>query len=126
MSDWKPIETAPKDGTAVLLLCPGDRQCVASYGMNWPFNETWRIYIPCMGQSGHSSDAVLHHDEDMPTHWMPLPDPPSAVISREDYLCRIGNVLGLDPDDMHSPILDDLQWKSVDQPEKCRRKSRHE
>ena len=61
MKVWKPIETAPKDGRRVLLWRDGN-----PLG-EWPFmgfwNDYWVIYI-----DGQTID---------PTHWMPLPDPPS-------------------------------------------------
>lgn len=64
---WRPIETAPKDGTAVLL-----------YADSWEL--TWGI------QAGRFYDgewmcwggAVPENDEDGPTHWQPLPPPPTA------------------------------------------------
>lgn len=60
--EWKPIETAPKDGFEVLLLFhkTGDRvvgvfQRRKKCWVNaWTANE---FYFP-------------------PTHWMPLPEPP--------------------------------------------------
>jgi hypothetical protein len=116
--NWQPIETAPKDGTAILVygadpcVYADDYGCRAPYFVAyWDNSDTdepiWRYA---------SYDGGYYGACYKPTHWMPLPDPPSAVI----------NALGLDPDDMHKSILDDLQCGSVDQPEKCRRKSRHE
>lgn len=63
--DWQPIETAPKDGTVVLLWCKppknrGTRTRIARFAYN-----RW---------SSHSSCHALQ-----PTHWMPLPDPPKDV-----------------------------------------------
>jgi hypothetical protein len=58
MSEWQPIETAPKDETRVLL--------VASYGtMHTAFwrDGLWR----CGGMGQYFNN---------PTHWMPLPEPP--------------------------------------------------
>ena len=62
MSEWKPIETAPKDGTKVLLWREGNPTG------EWPFMASWErgmwaIYID--GQ-------VIR----TPTHWMSLPEPP--------------------------------------------------
>lgn len=57
--EWQPIETAPRDGTSVLLL----------------------------GRSGRHADGVIEPNGNgewvwpyvmaEPTHWMPLPAPPS-------------------------------------------------
>ena len=68
MSGWQPIETAPKDGTRVILGNPNN-----PYG-EWPFMGEfdagkWRIHI-----DGQTID---------PTHWMPLPEPPPTVEREE-------------------------------------------
>ncbi len=61
---WQPIETAPKDGTIVLLAgefdYPGD----------------WRIKIGYW--SACDDDWYLCWASWKPTHWMPLPDAPGA------------------------------------------------
>lgn len=63
MSEWQPIETAPKDGTPLLLGFPNN----------------------CHALVGHCEDDLWGQlDEDFgfepwpmaPTHWMPLPNPP--------------------------------------------------
>lgn len=64
-SPWQPIETAPTDGTVVLVLC-GD---LASRDFSDTvflvyYNEHW-----C-----DNTDALPLYTE--PTHWMPLPEPP--------------------------------------------------
>lgn len=62
MSEWQPIETAPKDGRDVLIVSDAyrDRVLVAR----------WYKYN---GKEGFRDwDADLH----LPTHWMPLPEPP--------------------------------------------------
>ena len=70
MSDWQPIETAPKDGTEVLLAIP-------TYGVGPTFefavggffNGAW------FGEEDDAYDADEAAYQD-PTHWMPLPEPP--------------------------------------------------
>ena len=78
-SNWQPIATAPRDGTPVLILCPGNRQALARFTacplMGHP-ESAWCVVVPCMGGYGYGSDTRIHWDEDQPTHWMPLPPPP--------------------------------------------------
>ena len=58
MSEWQPIETAPKDGKLILLWVPGKE-----YGlMKWEGIWDDRLH-GCRG----------------PTHWMPLPEPPDET-----------------------------------------------
>ena len=56
---WHPIDTAPRDGTRLLLLTPKGR--IADGFWSLKYNEWYWIY-----------DLVE------PTHWTPLPDLPSA------------------------------------------------
>ena len=60
MTDWQPIETAPRDGTVVL-----------AYDPNW-----YRYPHPMEYRDGAWS--LWFHDVGAmrPTHWMPLPEPP--------------------------------------------------
>ena len=56
---WQPIETAPKDGTSVLLTGGGlVRECRWDYCLGWsdPVYREWSF-------------------EATPTDWMPLPEP---------------------------------------------------
>lgn len=64
MMEWQPIETAPKDGTR-LLLCEADQPGEPCVG--WWIAGQWRDMgdIGCDGQ-----------DDYQPTHWMPLPMKP--------------------------------------------------
>jgi hypothetical protein len=66
-SGWRPIESAPKDGTWVILATP---VCVQSgyWGPSYfDYSPMWLTYA-------HRSDYAPVHGE--PTHWQPLPDPP--------------------------------------------------
>ena len=58
--EWQPIETAPKDGTEVLL---------SEYG---------EIYIGWCGKNGwHFIGIDIEPKYNAPSNWMPLPPPPS-------------------------------------------------
>ena len=67
MSEWQPIETAPRDGTFVLLFLPHIETVRTGYwshmtGKGWMINwaSTYRTSV----------DGPV-------THWQPLPDPPA-------------------------------------------------
>lgn len=60
---WQPIETAPKDGSHVLLYRP-EIQFIGYYGGD---NSGWRINAP-----------LLPSMFPIPTHWMPVPKPPEV------------------------------------------------
>jgi len=82
---WQPIETAPKDGTWIILGKPDwsvflKARWVDVDGDDGPF-KAWVFQYDgiCLGVD----DGVLgwqedHDDGAMPTHWMPLPSPPEA------------------------------------------------
>lgn len=62
---WQPIETAPKDGTSILLY--------TAYGVVegfWGWSE-WQQTVIC---SNYDMSSTCF--ECQPTHWMPLPNPP--------------------------------------------------
>lgn len=65
MSQWQPIESAPKD--EAVLVCGGDvlYPCTASWS-GLP-EEEWTL-----DAQGECFDGV-----GWPTHWQPLPPPPS-------------------------------------------------
>ena len=66
--NWKPIETAPKDGTLVLVWDSTDYAYTAYYSRS---RRTWvneqRSDLPEYGPK------YWH-----PTHWMPIPPPPTV------------------------------------------------
>lgn len=67
--EWQPIETAPKDGTRILLVTSSGRPrriFMGSYtdkGSWWP----WRV-----------DQTNYHINQSDLTHWMPLPPPPAG------------------------------------------------
>ena len=77
MGKWKPIETAPRDGTPVLL-------CVAGYDPDdkygWqgmaPFTGYFGTYHPNSPGNGEWRDDSGHRRPAV-THWMPLPAAPT-------------------------------------------------
>jgi hypothetical protein len=81
--NWQPIETAPKDGTEVLLYAPGR----LTYGAWAKPSQTPRIkYAPGFAPEPEWEEFEPYWaswdggftDEAPPTHWQPLPPPPKT------------------------------------------------
>lgn len=83
---WQPIETAPKDGTDVLITGGTYWYDAETFQTEYPFSQV-KIARHYKGQDewngGHGSeyDAEYWHK---PTHWMPLPPAPSEARSTLD------------------------------------------
>jgi hypothetical protein len=71
---WRPIDSAPRDGTEVLLLI-GD----VVHAGSWSGPSDGAIYArrPNAYDWFSMSDGSTHCDRFV-THWMPLPDPPAT------------------------------------------------
>jgi hypothetical protein len=70
MTDWQPIETAPKDGTNILLWCPLPGSGYAIVGICHTTTRANGDKVPVW------LDAYEGEDIYQPSHWMPLPEPP--------------------------------------------------
>lgn len=69
MTEWQPIETAPRDGTRIIVYRPKfDGDYIPQVG--WDFWMTGSYYSECWGKSRKDCP---------PTHWMPFPDPPEGA-----------------------------------------------
>lgn len=64
LMEWRPIEEAPKDGTWALCLHWSGHIDIMQYAT---VDNFWRSHI--------SQDPLKR--ESVPTHWMPLPKPPT-------------------------------------------------
>lgn len=71
MSEWRSIESAPRDGTPMLCYLPKPR-----------LQSVGHFSIGTCKQTLNSRDmwvfggSVFGFDAGKPTHWMPLPAPP--------------------------------------------------
>jgi len=77
MSNWQPIETAPKDGTPILLAlrAPWSRIALARWF------EPWRNWQEGEHLPDPNIDDFCGIGSAVPTHWQPLPAPPELPTS---------------------------------------------
>ena len=68
--DWQPIETAPRDGTWILVYYPRGVRAV-NWGGAYHVPQIGTVNAWCLGSVG-----FLEPDE--PTHWRPLPAAPTV------------------------------------------------
>lgn len=69
MSDWKPIETAPKNGNLIDVWVGGERVTDVHWRKSF-YGQGWH----CVDED--RSVRMVEHIHGTPTHWMPLPEPP--------------------------------------------------
>lgn len=73
---WHPIETAPKDGTEILAYIAyetWEKKIEIVY-----YDDSYRKHNK-LKPSWVSARCVDGLEAGIPTHWMPLPEPPSDV-----------------------------------------------
>lgn len=84
MSEWQPIETAPKDGTPFLAYVRGEH-VVAAWKEVWVAGNWELVGIQSPPMSNNDIRTVTALEGKFggkvqipgPTHWMPLPAPPA-------------------------------------------------
>ncbi len=69
--NWKPIESAPKDGTKILLYYPDEENAITS---GW-WEEDRKIWNP-IALPYHGCGCCGENNSE-PTHWMELPNIPN-------------------------------------------------
>lgn len=87
MSTWRPITTAPRDGTEILILAqgmavqarysPGEWSCDTPLGPAEYSGAVWCAFDDALSfeiEEGATEDGS-DYDSDV-THWMPLPPHP--------------------------------------------------
>lgn len=78
LAGWRPIETAPKDGTPIMLWTEY-AQCVGLWERSL---AVWAIAYPAPGEG-----CILTEGEPFevwPTKWRPLPFPPAYQDARKE------------------------------------------
>lgn len=91
MGEWQPIETAPKDGTDVIVRCyaagaefvhiawyrsKDEWEESGQYCGGWDSLADWEGWWSYVRTSVSQERLEGWH---APTHWMPLPAPPKAT-----------------------------------------------
>ena len=71
LTTWQPIETAPRDGTAI-LGCQGWCIEVTAYHKGTKPYHRKEAWVVANDDEGYAQDF-------QPTHWMPLPNPDAPV-----------------------------------------------
>lgn len=78
--EWQPIETAPKDGSSILVACKNG----AIYAVWWcTVSDPAFDLEPCWCVTGGDDLARKGNDARTPTHWRPLPAYPARAALKE-------------------------------------------
>jgi len=77
---WQPIETAPKDGS-YLLVSNGHGVWVARFKS--VYQSGWKPPSPWQSMMLNHAHIPSAKRNGSPTHWMPLPTPPIAALAGE-------------------------------------------
>lgn len=64
--EWQPMETAPRDGTAILVILP---QTDIPKAARWDYKQLRWI---------HTWDLTPFHNRNEPIYWMPIADLPQV------------------------------------------------
>jgi hypothetical protein len=71
--EWQPIETAPKDGTYLLLNTRYSEIVIGWFGKDLNIEN----YNGWLYGDGDGYSTGYYYNPINPTHWMPLPKPPT-------------------------------------------------
>ena len=87
MTDWRPIETAPRDGTPILIGCARTKSI------------RWAVWSKGFWRDGYAHLGGMIAGVPNPTDWMPLPEPPEMnsgkLISLNKHVQEIMKALWL-------------------------------
>lgn len=79
MSEWQPIETAPMDGTPIIVFSTY-RMSKPPVVVVWKENPTSGDvqFDPYWADAATNEGTALYFNDVYFTHWMPLPPPPAS------------------------------------------------
>lgn len=66
--DWRPINTAPKDGRQIVITWKGATPPIFQVVRWIESRQAW-----CVNYGGWGEDRYREGEEDSPTHWIPTP-----------------------------------------------------
>jgi hypothetical protein len=89
MTEWKPIETAPKDGTVVLGFADNKDGTVFLSEIMWCKKNETIIGVTDSVVGPNQWFSLLSSGSVCPTHWMPLPEPPALGEKTDDLVKRL-------------------------------------
>lgn len=72
-TSWRPIDTAPKDGRDIIACRIGYFPQTVRW-VTWSGESRWCIDPECLGEQFNEHWETTTYE---PTHWMPLPQPPT-------------------------------------------------
>ena len=79
-SDWRPIETAPRDGTEIVAYLGGSSMANIEDPDNRFRVLRWSTHYSIFGLGGCWTDGLCTLGDRIDvTHWMPLPEPPETA-----------------------------------------------
>lgn len=88
MGEWMPIETAPRDGSYLLLLSP-DGDVGIGFILTEEFaglslQSTPAAWVGRRSYERKPSVWLGRHGAHEATHWMPLPEPPAQEFGKSE------------------------------------------
>ena len=83
MSEWMPIETAPKDGTQILVARAGEEIGMGAVEIvDWCVMENWhweQVGDDLYRKVKDAPSEFWNGNGHRATHWLPLPAPPTGA-----------------------------------------------
>jgi hypothetical protein len=84
--EWQPIETAPRDGSNVILGHPEHKSVMGVWRLGFSFEKLFSDANPVFYWAMNHEDTYGFDFE--PTHCMPLPDPPKKGLTGPPRACK--------------------------------------
>lgn len=82
LPEWRPIATAPKDGSLILTVVTGWQPGIYKWFAFEEGGGRWTPDPECFLEEAHLGEWIDGNSYD-PTHWMPIPKGPTATKAGE-------------------------------------------